>query len=145
MKHKHAEMIKAKADNMDLVVFGNEIGGEWRECDFSDLTIAIGFYDFFLCLPQNKEVCLHWLNGGELLCSLGYIKDKLIGQHATKEWSTRSIFMNSECEIRIKPKKVKYWIAIEKGKCNPFYYKEKEAAERVYPNADQYIQIEVEL
>ena len=64
-KHKHYEMIVAKAADTELVVF--------FKCDtgwyFDDTSETIKFHsdtDYFLCLPQHKEYCLHWLNGGEV-------------------------------------------------------------------------------
>lgn len=65
MKHKYAEMIKAKADNTELVWLGSGFRVDWVEVgkDFPDFTEAT---EYFLCLPKHKDACLHWLNGGEV-------------------------------------------------------------------------------
>lgn len=80
MKHKHVEMIKAKTENMELVVFIKEL--PWVDPDVvpsaqvltprwvclpNDLEIRIkSDGEYFLCLPQHKKECLHWLNGGRV-------------------------------------------------------------------------------
>ena len=46
MKHKHYEMIVAKAANMDLVLFVNSEDGDWFEMDQSEVPI-ISYFDFF--------------------------------------------------------------------------------------------------
>lgn len=69
MRHKNADMIKAKVDNVDLIVFSKAKNlGDWREVSLIALIVNDNF-DFFLCLPQHKEACLHWLNGGDVLYS----------------------------------------------------------------------------
>lgn len=152
--HKHAEIIKAKADNMDLSLFGNAIGGEWRECTLADLTIATGFYDFFLCLPQHKETCLHWLNGGG--CQLRF-EDSWGAGAVTKEeigdWRDNLIWMKDQ-EIRIKPRKEKRWIAVNNsGYATPMTFISKQECENYVsvsyqkcPGVTwQHIEIEVEV
>lgn len=64
-KHKHADMIIAKANNMDLVVFYKKDDSEGWFVSSLDVMVYDGYdYEFFLCLPQHKDACLHWLNGG---------------------------------------------------------------------------------
>lgn len=65
-KHKHYDMIVAKAENMDLVKFEKN-DGIWRVCS-SDIIHMNPDKEYFLCLPQHNEKgqCLHWLNGGAL-------------------------------------------------------------------------------
>lgn len=127
MKHKHYDMIVAKAANMDLVVFVKnvevETGGllsqsvehiDWSEtgeigaqmpCFHEDL-------DYFLCLPQHKEVCLHWLNGGDAQkVTTTPIAHLNLGE--ITEWEEGHIFMNPHVVIRVKPKKEKRWIAVD--------------------------------
>lgn len=64
--HKHAEIIKAKADDMDLVVLGRYKSKEteWEEVSYQHL-IGHENYQHFLCLPQHKEAVLCGLNGGD--------------------------------------------------------------------------------
>ena len=109
--HVHAEMIKAKADDMELVVCRKEDKG-WRCGNFQDL-FDLDAFDCFLCLPKHKEACLHWLNGG---------KSQVYYTHHSKpsweeidndaeEWSVGHVFMDELLNIRIKPKKEKRWIS----------------------------------
>ena len=71
--HKHYEMIVAKAANMDLTVFHKSITGEWLIDTDSNKVMVFenDSTEYFLCLPQHKEACLHWLNGGEIECLEG--------------------------------------------------------------------------
>lgn len=118
-KHKHAEMIKAKADNMELVVFC-EGNGKWVECvcDFGQ----ISWWEdksYFLCLPQHNEngQCLHWLNGVTI-----EVKSKITNgrwsecvNHKIPTWRNGIGWMRSDAEYRIKHKKEKRWIAVHKN------------------------------
>ena len=111
MKHKHYEMIVAKAANMDLVGFVTIDGLSWSERRRSALMEFGEDFDYFLCLPQHKEACLHWLNGGEVqtrneYSDLGW--DTLLNFEGT--WSEVSHFMCTDILLRIKPKKEKRWI-----------------------------------
>lgn len=118
MKHKNAEMIKAKVDNMKLVVFYRLPNEEWwqqdSECEALPDEVEI---DYFLCLPQHKDACLHWLNGGKSQAE--YTKSSypywcdIDSDEAN--WSDGHIFMDKNLNIRIKPNKEKRWIAIKKG------------------------------
>ena len=56
--HKHIEMIAAKSANMDLVVCCKHLNEGWGRGNLDDLITC--YNDFFLCLPQHKEACLHW-------------------------------------------------------------------------------------
>ena len=112
MKHKNLDKIIAKASNMDLVVFVNlkEIG-EWWVTDMK-LMLGEGDADFFLCLPQHKEACLHWLNGGVSQVEYTKASYPYWCNIETDEvnWSGGHIFMDELLSIRIKPKKEKRWI-----------------------------------
>lgn len=149
--HKHAEMIKAKADNMDLVVISKRSNGKWR---------VVGGWpewlqnrDYFLCLPQHKKACLHWMNGGDVQLQdfpansfCDYIDE-------CSPWSDEIWWMSEQCNIRIKPRKEKRWIGFS-PKSNivtgmSFITKES-LAEHVnqnfaYPEYVQAIEIEVEV
>ena len=122
--HKHAKLIKAKADNMELVKF-IKVNGEWivdnlGSCHFDDMC------EYFLCLPKHKDACLHWLNGGK--SQLEYTHSSYptwndIDNDAT-DWSTGHVFMDESLKMRIKPRKEKRWILINKALnrvCNELY------------------------
>jgi hypothetical protein len=73
------------------------------------------FNDFFLCLPQHKEACLHWLNGGDVQ---DYYEDEWTPVNSSDgkpSWSIHHAFMDEEAEYRIKPKKEKRWIVYRNG------------------------------
>lgn len=108
MKHVHAEMIKAKADDMSLIVFvkcGHN--SAWRETETPTQFPLSEFDDvqYFLCLPQHKEVCLHWLNGGDIQV----LDSNWINVHPVESypWEDEHDFMCEDSKIRIKPKKEK--------------------------------------
>jgi len=137
MKHIHAEIIKAMADNTSLSLFCRDTydtSGEWWET--SQWPIQEEF-EYFLCLPQHHTPCLHWLNGGEvqhfnsstkefgpvlsIADDIDYECDRLectleelttVYKYNPTEWSHDSIFMNDSFELRIKPQKVKRWIGV---------------------------------
>lgn len=148
MKHKHYDMIVAKAANMGLVVFSKLPSGEWVEIQCMP---RWGDAEYFLCLPQHKGACLHWLDGGdteELLhghwCALE--KDDHPEWHGDND-----IFMNEHPsnKIRIKPRKEKRWIVINM-KTNILFQKvftsEREAIETICLDMDWQIkEIEVEV
>lgn len=158
--HKHAEMIKAKADNMDLVRFtkldDNE-GCEWaiqadavqKSTQFSESS------EYFLCLPKHKEVCLHWLNGGDVIVR-DYPEDereRVLLAGGCSNWHDASVFMCERAGIRIKPKKEKRWIAVTRHNCIDKLFDNKSQAEEFatgfYPNNHisdfQFIEIEIEV
>lgn len=152
MKHKYAEMIKAKADDMELVLFTKR--GEsstWGELDnHGDVTFLYDF-DYFLCLPQHKEACLHWLNGGELQAmDTNWINVFPVESY---QWEEEHDFMCQDAKIRIKPKKEKRWIAVNPdGYVLPIHADSKESI-RAHASSDtsrltlgvQFIEIEVEV
>lgn len=110
-KHKHYEMIVAKAANMELELFFRDSCNSWRPCTMSYL-VGNDSGDYFLCLPQHKEACLHWLNGGDaqILHSPRHDWMTLESYEVDPKWYNNSDFMSDECKIRIKPKKEKRWI-----------------------------------
>ena len=151
-KHKHYEMIVAKAADTELVVF--------FKCDtgwyFDDTSETIKFHsdtDYFLCLPQHKEYCLHWLNGGET--EFEYDDGEWV---SCSDWSKKWLqsicgFMQDDNVIRIKPKKVKRWIGVYgadttrifSSKENCKNYVENDAFyKNCAPENWQFIEIEVE-
>ncbi|CAM0106721.1 hypothetical protein MYOV065v1_p0023 [Vibrio phage PS15B.2] len=139
MKHKHYEMIVAKAANMELVVFAKSL--KWHKVDSEDFQFFNQHEEYFLCLPQHKEACLHWLNGG----GAQYLSNgmsKWIDFGDSKSWSITHLFMTDECELRIKPKKEKRWLRYNsKGVFQDEYIKKPDCANK----GDQFIEIEVEV
>ena len=106
-EHKHADLIKAKVDNMALVVFYKDCyypEQGWQET--SQLPMQEEF-DYFLCLPQHKDACLRWLNGDD------------VQMQSDDEWldiKDPSIFMSEYTNIRTKSQKQKLWIAVKTDK-----------------------------
>lgn len=110
-KHKHAEMIKAKVDNMELVVFIRPTRGKWQECESVGLP-SFENGEYFMSLPKHKEACLHWLSGGEIEFN-SELSDGWEEYDPINIWGIGSIFMQDDYEIRIKPHKEKLWIAVK--------------------------------
>lgn len=126
--HKHLEMIVAKAANMDLVLF-IKLGDQWQAtgCHDNQVINIASHYEYFLCLPQHKEECLHWLNGGKIQAihfenqtpNSGVMFDSMLvdvdDEFDTYKWKVNHIFMEPH-EIRIKPKHTPLnipWAAID--------------------------------
>ncbi len=117
MKHKHYDVIVAKAANMGLVVFENDQHGkdDWYAIGDGKLP-SNERYTYFLCLPQHKEACLHWLNGGDVQhddCSEGWATMENINEPMDINeplWSKTCRLMTEHLRFRIKPKKEKRWI-----------------------------------
>jgi hypothetical protein len=124
-KHPCAEIIKAKADNMSLVVFCN--GPFWHVIDrwpsfFED-------FDYFACLPQHKEAVLNVLNGGD--SQVNYIGEwSECNCGARIEWGRSWWYMDDKCQSRAKPRKEKRWIAIRKSDllANEYTFKSRDDA-----------------
>lgn len=111
MKHPHYDMIVAKAANMDLVRFAN-FHVEWviqSDC-VQESTQFNKDIEYFLCLPQHKDACLHWLNGGDVQIERA-TNDRLIvdsyENSALKKWTYTQGFMQESNLFRIKPRKEK--------------------------------------
>lgn len=155
MKHKHAEMIKTKADNMELVLFSMSTGsdyGKWSECKRETMPKDNENIKYFLCLPQHKEACLHWLNGGDVDFNSEFM-DEWTEYEPFKGWGVGSVFMQDDYKIRIKPKKEKRWIAVNSdGYVMPVHCGNIESARQHASHIDsrltenvQFIEIEVEV
>ena len=74
--------------------------------------VGVSDFEYFLCLPQHKKECLHWLNGGEV-----EFEDDDGEWVSCSDWSKKwrqstCGFMQDDNVIRIKPKKVKRWIGV---------------------------------
>ena len=109
MKHKHYEMIVAKAKNMELVVFEKSKLNGWVLLE-RHLIPDSDACDYFLCLPQHKEACLHWLSGGDVQVQDFPTNDFNDYSDEKYEWSLETWWMSEQCNVRIKPKKEKRWI-----------------------------------
>ncbi|AUS00281.1 hypothetical protein NVP1273O_04 [Vibrio phage 1.273.O._10N.286.54.C7] len=108
MKHKYAEMIKAKADNMELVLLTKRCESSvWGELNNHGDVTFLHEFDYFLCLPQHKEAVLNCLNGGE--SQLASISSGWLPANCGDpvEWGGEWWYMNPNGESRIKPKKEK--------------------------------------
>ena len=166
MKHANAEMIKAVVDNLELVIFFKETDdARWFKTNINSLVNACSTTDYFLCLPQRKEACLHWLNGGDV--QLDHFDQPMPNSGVNGNchlvdfdedvnslpWKLNHPFMDEAQEIRIKPKKEKRWIAVNPdGYVMPIHADSIESA-RAHACHDttrltlgvQYIEIEVEV
>lgn len=152
VRHDYASIIKAKADNTELVLFGNAIGNEWRECTLADLVTNIGFHDFFLCLPKHEKAVLNCLNGGESQITFG---NKWIDDIDITKWFRHGWYMHNKVESRIKPRKEKRAIGVnvKTGQTTSAYQIDEEWNYAVYEvrlnygmsDNWQFIEIEVEV
>lgn len=127
--HKHAEMIKAKADNMELVVFCKDSyddANKWQET--SQMPFQEEF-DYFLCLPKHKESCLHWLNGGDVLVKSKFVTSWEVVFHG-QVWGDTIGWMREDAKYRIKPRKEKRHIYISTLGATTYAKKTKEEAAR---------------
>ena len=113
MKHKHYDMIVAKAANVELTLIDN-VGEVWGIHDDDEwMPLFKPEWGYFLCLPKYKDTCLHWLNGGGV-----QVKDihgswvNLDAYEESDDWCDNSLFMDENAEIRIKPKNKKRWIGL---------------------------------
>ena len=110
MRHKHADMIIAKAENRDLVVFCKQSDG-WVMCSQDGIISWSYDLEYLLCPPQHKEAYLHWLNGGEIQV-LHNGEWKICGEYGAgcQSWSHDGFLMHNGCDYRIRPRKEKRWI-----------------------------------
>ena len=159
MKHKHYDLIVASVANMDLVMFVklDNHGGEWVESTVNPSIPWCEGSEYFLCLPQHKEACLHWLNGGEV--EFEFLPDGcgefgLAAPLSEAGWVIDHVFMDDQL-IRIKPKKEKRVIGVHKdGRTTSHYAIDDEgcyATDEIRitgkgnPDEWQFIEIEVEV
>ncbi len=158
MKHKHYDMIVAKASNMDLIgLIKSKVTNRWEMLDSSCIPSFYEESEYFLCLPQHKEVCLHWLNGGEYQVNQ-LPPEKMISIEDTiiiGGWSKDHWFMSEAYTFRIKPKKEKVWIGVYGKHVTENHFGSKSEVEKhvgespVYSNCShswwQFIEIEIEV
>lgn len=114
MKHAYAELFTEKLNDTSLVLFEkHQEWKEWREVSRSDLVFTVGGnFEYFLCLPQHKQFCLHWLNGGDVIVRdhPDDERERVLLSSGYSNWHAASVFMCEKTVIRIKPKKEKRWI-----------------------------------
>lgn len=114
-RHPHADMACCYLRNMDLIIFGKlaeDNAAAWIEVSFSDL-FQRNYFDYFLCLPKHKEACLWRLNGGLVQINLGIGGPwQSVDTKSSPVWYRGYWYMDEATESRIKPRKVKRWIAI---------------------------------
>lgn len=106
--HKHADIGIAKLKNMELVVLRKNHDGSWGEIQCHDCLFMPDF-EYFLCLPQYKNIVLSSLNG----CEVEWL-DAIDGwlPAYTESWSKDAWYMtDDDIKVRIKPRKEKRWIA----------------------------------
>jgi hypothetical protein len=153
-KRKHSKMIKAWADNDELVVFSIRSGGAWRAC--GNFPSWLEDRNYFICLPQHKEACLHWLNGGEIQWSddINEWSDKAsyADDLESQEFFSGNAFMLDDNKFRIKPSKEKRWIiAKSSALASMMYFSDYQSALILTKDADssffggQLVEIEVEV
>ncbi len=151
-RHKHAGLIIAKANNMDLVVFSDFGSGKWTESqvDYNESFYFLAESNYFLCLPQHKEACLHWLNGGKAQSDRsceGFVSVDAASYYDFKWWEG-GWFMREDYNSRIKPRKEKRWIAVRKKDLyvEEFAFKDIDSAKE-YNDTElwSYHEIEVEV
>lgn len=110
-KHKHYDKIVAKAANVGLVQF-IKMNENWEDAGLSDKFISFSEgYDYFLCLPQHKDACLHWLNGGNIQYRIALDAwTDAADNESDAAWTPDNLFIDDQVEFRIKPKKERRWI-----------------------------------
>jgi hypothetical protein len=101
MKHRHAEIIKAWADNQELLVLTTRYHKEWGLTNDPSWDVDL---DYFLCLPKHKDAVLALLNGGtaQFKSSRGWPDCKV---DCLGAWRADGWYMNSEMESCVRPKK----------------------------------------
>ncbi|QGZ13289.1 hypothetical protein PP410_gp72 [Vibrio phage NF] len=151
-KHKHEKKIKAKLDDMSLVVFEKRKGSGWRELECNDLPVDVGA-KYRLCHKNHKTEFLHWLNGGVVEA----LEDGFWVEKANECYCLNNTvaLWGVEEKIRIAENKERRWIAV----CNSGYNcidklfdnknQAKEFVTAFYPNNRvgdfQFIEIEIEV
>ena len=149
MKHKHHDKIVAKASNTGLVQL-IKMDGEWENAGLSDKFISFSEeYDYFLCLHQHEEACLHWLGGGDVqMAHKGeFYNVSSVSLRCVDGWNDRCAFMDDSFELRAKPKKEKRWIATLNGwnASQKVFASKQEAVDLLGANSYQFHEIEVEV
>lgn len=145
-RHPYADLFTAKLNNEELVLI--EKHRDWEEWKVQSTNMCVMIhdtYEYFLCLPQHKEACLHYLNGGTI-----EVKSDLVGKWTEvcrgRSWRHGTGWMREDAQYRIKPKKEKRWIGVHPdGHCGGTHFDGYAKAENDSPVGYQIIEIEVEV
>jgi hypothetical protein len=119
-KRKHSKMIKAWADNNELIVFSRRSDGVWLAC--AGYPAWFEDRDYFLCLQQHNKngQCLHWLNGGKIQWGDHFHgwsdKASYADDLESQEFFSGNAFMLDDNKFRIKPKKETRYVVVDNGK-----------------------------
>lgn len=103
MKRKHSEMIKAWADNNELVAL---VKTSTRWVSANSLTWNEG-YEYFVCHEKHEYAVIALLNGGKAEVMVGYgidYKPRWTDCYlpSNKEWESHGWYMSDEIESRVK-------------------------------------------
>ena len=136
MKHIHAEVIIAKALNLDLINFVKD-GNSWKETDSDYFAKS---KDYFLCHSRHKALCKKALNGSVPVSVNG---DNVNLSESIKDSCVIGAFRDGNASIKFSPIRVKRWIGVNPvGFCSN-HYKSLEIAKLNHPDLSQFIEIEV--
>ncbi|MCY9864966.1 hypothetical protein OTK49_20840 [Vibrio coralliirubri] len=114
--HSNRDMIVAKADNKELVVFAwsysscgtnNLDGKKWYAIHESYFPTDERDGEYFACLPEYQDQCLHWLNGGVVDCRKGVGEQIKLKQPSETLWTNQNVFMVEGSEFKIVSPEIK--------------------------------------
>ena len=147
-KHKHYEMIVAKAENMDLVrLFFNGMSKKWEIPENQDLMFCESV-DYFLCAEHNAKATLHLLNGGKVQFmhnNNGAWLDS-VKNSDDMQWSPNLDLMSEDYKFRIKPRKEKRWVVcspVDGDVCDQLFTSKPDI--NAFGESCQVVEIEVEV
>lgn len=112
--HVHADMICAKAQNMDLILFFRQSDNDsWKEASPDQLPInQSDRVNYFLCFDKHKGAVFNLLNRGSAEFYFEGMNDWREVDININEWGKNYWYMDSKVTSRIKPRKVNRWIII---------------------------------
>jgi hypothetical protein len=143
-KHPHAEMIKAKVDDMGLVVFA-KYDDKWIKVNgFPDWYMN----EYFICLPKHKEVVLHALNGGEVQYKGDDSWAECVPYYGDDvTWHNSWWYMDENTQTRIKPRKEKRWIGANGNSLTTQHYASRDEliASILKPSEWKCVEVELEV
>ena len=148
--HNLVNMITAKANNMNLVVFckyGIKGRQKWIVKDDQDSTEFRAPSEYFLCLPQHKEEVLHVLNGGivQITTDSHWNNPQEIERAGIWLGNDFIWYMSPYCQSRTKPKKEKRWIVLSPPIVDSTLYLSADDAKKTLCRHNQWQVIEIEI